>query len=585
MSPALHIAWFAWQLFGPDPPIVVSRETTYLTAPLRADGLPDYERYILEKMRAGVTPENNAAVLLLQALGPRKMKPEEFAAVAKEIGLDTSKVAEPPLNYYSDENYQNIAKWLRSIDSLPTEDNGENESALSSESIDSDQEAYIDNEILFIVGDQPWTTKECPPLAVWLKQNQVAIDLLVSASSRPRLHAPSPELLDESIDATSQIFPELGFACREAALVLSVRAMWHLGEGRHEKAWHDLRAVYRLSHLLSQKGRPVVDLLVAGAMNSIAYHGSSQLLNDDHLPASVAKEIHKDLVQLPQPATFSDTFKETERFLWIGALLEFQSNNLRDIEMIGIDQPIANVSRKITFDWNIVFRQINQLYDDLVSATKLPTWPEQRDAIAIIEKRAKFNTPTHRELALGLLSREYRSKLLADAFNDLLLPPSKGTIEAGVRVTAQRRLLLIAAALAQYRAENNRYPERLDTLIPKFFARIPLDPYNSEAFVYRKTPNGFLLYSLGPNAKDDQACNAGWIGWQVYRGYPVNPRLHDQVATLLGDEMPIIKPDDQEWPEGLPRLERSPLIDLIPGGSDDIAIRVPLPKLELPKAK
>ena len=30
-----------WGLFGPEPRIVVSRETTVLPAPLRADGLPD----------------------------------------------------------------------------------------------------------------------------------------------------------------------------------------------------------------------------------------------------------------------------------------------------------------------------------------------------------------------------------------------------------------------------------------------------------------------------------------------------------------------------------------------------------------
>ena len=48
----------------------VSRETTYLTEPLMEDGWPDYIRVANERLSKGVTPENNAAVLLCQASGP-----------------------------------------------------------------------------------------------------------------------------------------------------------------------------------------------------------------------------------------------------------------------------------------------------------------------------------------------------------------------------------------------------------------------------------------------------------------------------------------------------------------------------------
>ena len=66
----LLLLWFFFQLFGPSPPIIVSPSTTYITEPLSKGGLPDYEQYVLEMYRKGVTPENNAAVLIWPALWP-----------------------------------------------------------------------------------------------------------------------------------------------------------------------------------------------------------------------------------------------------------------------------------------------------------------------------------------------------------------------------------------------------------------------------------------------------------------------------------------------------------------------------------
>ena len=53
------------------PKITVSRETTFLTGPLRPDGHVDYLAATNAYCSKGVTPENNAVVLLVQAFGDR----------------------------------------------------------------------------------------------------------------------------------------------------------------------------------------------------------------------------------------------------------------------------------------------------------------------------------------------------------------------------------------------------------------------------------------------------------------------------------------------------------------------------------
>jgi hypothetical protein len=72
-----------------------------------------------------------------------------------------------------------------------------------------------------------------------------------------------------------------------------------------------------------------------------------------------------------------------------------------------------------------------------------------------------------------------------------------------VRVETNLRILRLELALEEYRARHGRYPERLASLAPALLAREPLDGFTDQPFKYRRSANHYLLYSLGPNRKDD----------------------------------------------------------------------------------
>jgi hypothetical protein len=56
--------------------------------------------------------------------------------------------------------------------------------------------------------------------------------------------------------------------------------------------------------------------------------------------------------------------------------------------------------------------------------------------------------------------------------------------------------------LWQYHADHGSFPGNLDALIPQYLPTLPPDPYGDK-LRYQKTADGFLLYSVGPNQKDD----------------------------------------------------------------------------------
>jgi hypothetical protein len=93
-----------------------------------------------------------------------------------------------------------------------------------------------------------------------------------------------------------------------------------------------------------------------------------------------------------------------------------------------------------------------------------------------------------------------------DRLTDIFLgvfPKGRVRYEAG---EAQNALLLAAMALRAYRLEKGSYPGSLDALVTGgYLSKVPRDPFGGadHALRCRRTESGFLLYSLGPDGKDD----------------------------------------------------------------------------------
>jgi hypothetical protein len=54
-----------------------------------------------------------------------------------------------------------------------------------------------------------------------------------------------------------------------------------------------------------------------------------------------------------------------------------------------------------------------------------------------------------------------------------------------------------------YKNQNGRYPADLAALVPGILPEVPVDPFTGKPLVYRLEGEGFIVYSLGSNEKDD----------------------------------------------------------------------------------
>lgn len=76
------------------------------------------------------------------------------------------------------------------------------------------------------------------------------------------------------------------------------------------------------------------------------------------------------------------------------------------------------------------------------------------------------------------------------------------------RYDALLKLILAEAAVRQYLLERGEPPESLEVLVPEYLARVPADPNGDGPLKYRRTDNGYLLYSVGINGRDDGGVRA-----------------------------------------------------------------------------
>jgi type II secretory pathway pseudopilin PulG len=563
----LLVMLFVLQLFGPNPPILVSPQTTYITEPLGPDGLPDYEQYVLELYRDGVTPENNAAVLLWQALFPAEVDPQHFAVVATELGLEQLPLPEDALVLlHSKENRARVSAWARqqanstatdasaSGDALEVDDADVAASEGGYKGVEYDADAVIDPAMR-----HPWTSQQIPPLAQWVTENQQQLDLIVEASKRPRYYAPSPTLINNKQNLLIEMLLPQVQAIREAGRALPARAMWHLGEGRPDAAWQDLLALHRLSRLLAQ-GHTLVEQLVAIALSGMACEGTVTLLDVGHLTADEARQIERDLAALPPFSNVVRSLDEMERASALDAFIGVGTGGGGEMfsALSGVqDNDFGNqVFNVISVDWNLVLVETNRWYDRLVAAAELPNRPERAVAFAKIEadmQQLVARTRVPGRWLAGVVSRQQRSNLVSSIMLGLFLPAVTAATNAEDRANTELQLTQLASALARYRAEHGAYPTKLNDLVPDTLEKLPTELYNGKQFVYKRLDEGYVLYSPGENGTDDGGSHEQW---KVLEGR----RLEDRDDT-----------------------EAQNLQSTIPAGADDISIRVPRPPLKPPK--
>jgi hypothetical protein len=483
----------------PRPMVTVSKETTFLAEPLREDGTVDYVAALNRRLSQGVTPENNAAVLVLQAAGPAEIDVKLRRRFFERLGIaslpEKGSYLEPYGSYFARKSPEASPKANPHL--------GDREQA---------GWAQLDQ-----VMGRPWTAAEFPLAAAWLDESRQAIDMAFAATERPRWYVPRVGECGKSETLITVDCLGLTIPSRGVVRALRARAMFRLGEGKVEKAWQDLLACHRLARLLGQ-GPMLVDALVAIALEGIAIHGDAVLAHEGRLTAEQARRFADDCRQLPPLGRLAEKIDGAER-LWCldgvqAAAKEGPSQLLTYPDGLGgntSDWPrAADELARALVDWSEPMRMGNARYDRAAAALAEPTYQrrlaavkdQQRDLKREYEEAKKMRAVLQDGLVAGSL-RPAMSRMMGQLLVSNLLPPILAAACAEDCHTVRQEMTPVLFALAAYRADHGSYPAELAALVPEYLPDVPEDLFSGEPLRYRREEAGYLLYSVGPDGKDD----------------------------------------------------------------------------------
>ncbi|MCS7160617.1 MAG: hypothetical protein RMJ19_09105, partial [Gemmatales bacterium] len=434
----------------------------------------------------GITPDNNAFVLLLRALGPRPSDTVRFPeAMFRRLGME-------PLPDQGD-YFISLEHYLRDTVGL------KNKEALI-QVLEQEQ----------IARQRPWKAQEFPHLAAWLKVNEKPLALVAQAVQRPHYFRPWVRSGDEKkhVPLMQQSLPELG-PIRALAQALLARAMLRTGQADYDSAWKDLLTVLRLSRRLGRSH--CVEALTGLALESSALYGLPAYLEQARLRPEDWQGRLRDLQKLPPRTSLAEIVHLGERSL---ALDFCQELHRQGCELDGQDSStfaaIYWQIQRAGFPWQRVLKELNYWYDQFAQALRQPDRTQRLRALASVENELHKTLEDTAETGLGRLlgavipqadpnlGERFSATLAALLFSSL-----QRVATAYDRVEQLHQLAQLAIALQIYRVENGEFPPRLQDLVPKYLPEVPNDVFSAQALVYRRTDRGYLLYSVGPNGKDE----------------------------------------------------------------------------------
>lgn len=535
------IAVFFVQLCGPNTPIVISRQTTYITSPLRADGLPDYSKYYRDRFATRISPAENAAALLWQAIEPKYLSGKEQSLMCQELGLPTS-IYTNRIQPFDDESFdEELWYWYSDKFNAAT--------FVTPEYPNGDACQRI-RELAQV---RPWKRSDVPPFATWLDDHQTQIELIRAAGDNASLYLPSLELLQAPETPLLNVWPNSALALSDGAIKgLALRAMYRLGEGRCEHSWSDILAIYRLATLLHQ-GHSTYELERGLVLEDAAYQATVAFLQSPHVTREQSDRAIRDVAALPPLASLAPYFDQLGRIRALDAILQLHlGHSEKLLESLELGDQVQALDY-ISVDWNFVMMEANRWFDRFVAAFSQPDYPSQSQAIAAIYRdlnQAGNRFQNAADLARVTFSRSERNEFLAVAAVSMMLdlPP----LQEQARAKAHRAMVPIICALERYRREHQTYPNVLLELVPDFLASLPTDAYSNGPFLYQRGGVNCLLYSAGENGADDGGSHDPA---DIFAGQALNWN-NDPATEALRKKIP-------------------------PGADDEVILRLPTPPFQI----
>jgi len=351
----------------------------------------------------------------------------------------------------------------------------------------------IPKEVEVLLSRKPseLTSEERSSIRRFLDNNEEGFYLLEKAITYKQCRFP--------IDYEQGLLAELSHLTnlRKCARLLALKSLWELGNGNSEEAVSTSLQMMSLVEALSTESF-LLSQLVRVAISSIMVRSLQKIILED----DSSRETLMSLMNILN--TFQEEMKSGLKLAFCGErclfIALFKSPEKYLTKEIGFDVPLI----KVKYFMDSRFMKGDELYGmrmykRIIGLTEVPLHEAIKDSKELM---SDFHKGTGKVIeSLGVLKPWRMDEL--HIFSAMLLPSFEGAFEIWARHKAETEEVRIAAALEIYRMESSLYPKHLQDIPSQILSPMPKDPFTGEDFIYTKEGDGFILYSVGQNLKDD----------------------------------------------------------------------------------
>jgi hypothetical protein len=280
---------------------------------------------------------------------------------------------------------------------------------------------------------------------------------------------------------------------RKLPLTLLLAAVWAGEERQPEEA-----VAYLLKAMSAGKvfhSGALLHHLTRRNIESRACDVLERLLNRAELPEASLKALESAWSQ-EQPRDLAEAFREVRcREIW--ALEQLRANPIGSVRFT-ISSETGWLASAKSWGNAALLAYSDQGYRD-------------QDFVQILDAWAKFSAALDQPAAQRLA----QLKALADqihlqqgrravAWNFAVIPKFFSRVEQDLDIIVRLRTARVALAVLRWRAAHEgKLPESLSELVPDTLPGIPVDPFDEQPLRYRRLPQGFSVYSVGPDFTDN----------------------------------------------------------------------------------
>ena len=362
-------------------------------------------------------------------------------------------------------------------------------------------EKYIEpNDKEFDFSPRHLSVEEQPVIRQAISNNQESLELTRQGNQKPYYWQVYRTGENKNQDMITMLMPHLG-TYRGLSHLFCWQAILEAEQGNMQNAFDQTLEGYSFGQHLRGPNTTLIEQLVAVAIEAQTTKTIRMLLDENiqGIDAPLLDSIRKRFEEKVAKENFTVSFEAEKLFFYDELHRSFTQSQIGkshlyiqrvgQIGMVMGGDGSNGFSRWFRFlfthpDREKTRKTVDRFYDELIRLTAKTPASLRNEGIDI-DKRGK--------------------EIASNNFLLQVLAPALGKVSpVAYRIQADSYATLTIIAIMQHYKTYNTYPDSLDAMVQAgLMKNLPLDPFSDKPLVYRKTGDGFALYSVGSNFTDD----------------------------------------------------------------------------------